>query len=265
MPQKADLVSGLVSPSQLGTGAPTSSTCLSGINTWIACGGGGGGGGNATELQGFPISATAPTVGQGLFYLGGLWTPSTSTISSNTSIFNNQRIVPPPTITPTAGNYNWQQNGVGSLTGGTPTTQTVTPCPLGIDTTNTTNWGSYGVYISGGTGTAEATAVTGGTCTGGAASGTIIFTPVWDSGGQPAHGTSSSPPRFSGLGGSWKRSTVCFRVQRRREIRWVSRFVTRATSFRVRYCSSHHATLPKGPPSICAEVSRETAVKKGAD
>jgi hypothetical protein len=36
-------------------------------------------------------------------------------------------------------------------------------------------------------------------------------------------------------------------------------------SFRVRYCSSHHAAVPKGPPSICAEVSRETAVKKGAD
>jgi hypothetical protein len=49
------------------------------------------------------------------------------------------------------------------------------------------------------------------------------------------------------------------------QIRWVSRFVTHATSFRVRYCSSHHATLPKGPPSKCAEVGRETAVKKGAD
>jgi hypothetical protein len=49
------------------------------------------------------------------------------------------------------------------------------------------------------------------------------------------------------------------------QIRWVSWFVTHATSFRVRYCSSHHATLPKGPPSKCAEVGRETAVKKGAD
>lgn len=35
--------------------------------------------------------------------------------------------------------------------------------------------------------------------------------------------------------------------------------------FQVRYCSSHHATLPKGPLSKCAEVGRETAVKKGAD
>ncbi|PYX45451.1 MAG: hypothetical protein DMG79_19270, partial [Acidobacteria bacterium] len=63
-----------------------------------------------------------------------------------------------------------------ALVGGTQATVTLTPCPAGIDTSNNVN-APYGVYISG-TGTAEAVAVTGGSCTSGAASGTILFTPT---------------------------------------------------------------------------------------
>jgi hypothetical protein len=78
MPQKVDLVNALVPVAELDSETPTSSTCLSGISTWVACSGGGGGGGNATELQGYPISATAPATGAGLFYVGGVWSPSTT-------------------------------------------------------------------------------------------------------------------------------------------------------------------------------------------
>jgi hypothetical protein len=51
---------------------------------------------------------------------------------------------------------------------------TLTPCPVGVDTSGNS---MYYVYISG-EGTAEAAMVTGGTCTSGAASGTIVFTPA---------------------------------------------------------------------------------------
>src|SRR5260370_25961808 len=57
--------------------------------------------------------------------------------------------------------------------GGTQATVTVTPCPVGIDTSGNS---MYFVYISG-QGTPEPVMVTGGTCTRGAASGTIVFTP----------------------------------------------------------------------------------------
>jgi len=72
--------------------------------------------------------------------------------------------------------YNWVQSPSGSLTGGSPATVTLTPCPAGVDTSNFAN-GPYSAYVAG-TGTAEAVAVTGGSCTPGGASGTITFTPV---------------------------------------------------------------------------------------
>src|SRR6185369_12054560 len=51
-------------------------------------------------------------------------------------------------------------------------TITVTPCPFGVNGTDVYHY----VRISGGTGTAEAVLITGGTCTSGLASGTIIVT-----------------------------------------------------------------------------------------
>ena len=75
-------------------------------------------------------------------------------------------------VTPT---WNWSQTPGGSLTAGAVTI-TLTPCPAGIDTASAANHYVYAVYISGGTGTAEAMTVTGGSCTSGAASGTITGT-----------------------------------------------------------------------------------------
>lgn len=64
-----------------------------------------------------------------------------------------------------------------TLTGGVGTTLTFTAamggCPVGVAGANTLHY----LYISGGVGTAEAVLITGGTCTSGATSGTITFTP----------------------------------------------------------------------------------------
>jgi hypothetical protein len=48
------------------------------------------------------------------------------------------------------------------------------PCPTGVSGTNALHY----LYVSGGSGTAEAVQITGGTCTSGASSGTLTFTPA---------------------------------------------------------------------------------------
>lgn len=82
--------------------------------------------------------------------------------------------------------FLWSQSPSGTLTGGTPATVTLNPCPQGIDPSflianSDTITGDYWVYISG-TGTAEAVYVTATTCTSaswtGSNSGTITFTPA---------------------------------------------------------------------------------------
>ena len=68
--------------------------------------------------------------------------------------------------------YFWSQTPGGTLAMGVQTI-TLTPCPIGVDATDTKNY----AYISGGTGTAEAVQYTtsggAGTCSSGAATGTI--------------------------------------------------------------------------------------------
>src|SRR5690349_19334341 len=100
----------------------------------------------------------------------------------------NQNIVQPLNTNFSANNYggirydtasyNWSQSPSNptSLSAGVPATVTLTPCPLGIDTVNNTN-APYSIYVAG-TGTAEPVNVVGGTCTSGATSGTVIFTPA---------------------------------------------------------------------------------------
>jgi hypothetical protein len=67
--------------------------------------------------------------------------------------------------------YAWQQQGSGNLSPGANVI-TLTPVPRGVSGTNVEHW----VYISNGTGAAEACLITGGTAVSGAASGTIIVT-----------------------------------------------------------------------------------------
>ena len=62
----------------------------------------------------------------------------------------------------------------GTLTATVAAAPTMTPCPIGVAGADT---GHY-LYISAGTGTAEAVLITGGTCTSGASTGTVAFTPA---------------------------------------------------------------------------------------
>lgn len=71
-----------------------------------------------------------------------------------------------------AADYNFTPQAPGGSISAGVTTLTLTPCPLGV---NGGDIGHY-VYISGGTGTAEAVLITSGTCASGATTGTIVFT-----------------------------------------------------------------------------------------
>ena len=152
---KADLIAGLVPASELGAGTATAGACLLGSGTaaatWGACGGGGGAGN----------VSTTPAASQNVVQ------PAGTQFSTNN--LANARYV--------TGSWNWLQTPSDSL--GTPGSNTIhlSPCPLGVDTSNNVN-AQYAVYIAG-TGTAEAAPVTGGSCAPGSGSGTITVTTAY--------------------------------------------------------------------------------------
>jgi len=181
---KADLISGLVPTTELGSGTASALNCLLGNGTWGSC----GSSANATEIQSVPVGSATPANGQVLTYVesSGQYLPATPSGAAGgvvTGPAASQNIAQPVGtqfdvnnlsgiryVTPTD---NWSVSPSGSLIGGTQATVTLAPCPLGVDTSGNS---MYYVYVSG-QGTPEAVMVTGGTCTGGAASGTIVFTP----------------------------------------------------------------------------------------
>jgi soluble cytochrome b562 len=73
--------------------------------------------------------------------------------------------------------WNWLQTPTDNLGTAGNNTIHLSPCPLGIDTSNNAN-AQYAVYIAG-TGTAEAAPVTGGNCTAGSGAGTITVTTAY--------------------------------------------------------------------------------------
>jgi hypothetical protein len=181
---KASLVSGLVPTSELGSGTASALNCLLGNGSWGPC----GSSANATAIQSVPVASSAPANGQVLAYSSsaGQYAPATPSGAPGgvvTGPSTSQNIAQPVGtqlnvndqsgiryVTPTD---NWSVSPSGSLIGGTQATVTLTPCPLGVDTSGNS---MYFVYLSG-QGTPEPAMVTGGTCTGGTASGTIVFTP----------------------------------------------------------------------------------------
>jgi hypothetical protein len=181
---KANLVSGLVPTSELGSGTASALYCLLGNGTWGPC----GSSANATAIQSVPVGSSAPSDGQVLTYSAGSGqyapaTPSGGTGSVSVSPALSQNIAQPAGTQFSVNNLsgiryvtagdNWSTSPSGSLTAGTQATATLSPCPVGVDTTGNS---MYYVYLSG-QGTPEPAMVTGGSCTPGAGSGTLVFTP----------------------------------------------------------------------------------------
>jgi hypothetical protein len=181
---KADLVSGLVPTGELGSGTATALNCLLGNGTWGPC----GSSANATAIQSVPVATGAPANGQVLAYSSssGQYVPTTPSGAAGGVVTGpgvSQNIAQPVGTQLSVNNLsgiryvtpgdNWSVSPSGSLVGGTQATVTLTPCPVGVDTSGNS---MYFVYISG-QGTPEPAMVTGGTCTSGASSGTITFTP----------------------------------------------------------------------------------------
>lgn len=128
-----------------------------GVWTQVSIGGGGIPGNPSGSLQGNNANAFA-----------GIPYTSANFSTGEVDVANFAKTARPTS----AFNFN-QSIAVDLSVAGAGKTITMTPCPLGIDTTNNTNSPFY-VYIP--TTNAEAALVTGGTCTSGAASGTIIVT-----------------------------------------------------------------------------------------
>jgi hypothetical protein len=149
---KADLVAGTVPASEVGSGAATVGACLVGNGTtaatWSVCGGSSGTGN----------VSTTPGASQNVIQPAG-------TVFSTNNLANARYVT---------ASWNWGQTPSDNLATAGSNTIHLSPCPLGIDTSNNAN-AQYAVYISA-TGTAEAVPVTGGTCTPGASSGTIVVT-----------------------------------------------------------------------------------------
>lgn len=145
---KADLVSGLFPSNELGTGQATAGNCLTRNGTWAPCSAGGTGNLSTTP-------AATQTIAQ----------PVGTQFSPNN--LANIRYV--------TASWNWLQTATDNLS--TPGSETIhlSPCPLGVDTSSSTNHYTYKVYIAG-TGTPEAAPVTGGSCAPGTSGGTIIVT-----------------------------------------------------------------------------------------
>lgn len=201
MPQKADLIGGLVPSSELGTGGTGAGTkCLLDNQTFGTCGSGGGGSGNATALQGVPILSTAPTNGQILGFNGTSWLPTSGAAGNPSTPLNSLQWNSASSFggaygtSWTAGGtantygtlsvadlehakyadqYNWSQLLASNVSVGANTV-TLTPCPNGFSGTITLADQLHYVYLAGGT--PEAVLITAASGAGGAASCTITFT-----------------------------------------------------------------------------------------
>ncbi len=124
------------------------------------------------------LSAKADIVG-GLVPAGelGSGVASSATCLTGNSTWGTCGGGAPAGITYATTALNWSQTMTSALTGGSPATVTLTPCPVGIDTTS---GAGYQVLISG-SGNSEAVNVltAAGGCTSGTSSGTITFTPFF--------------------------------------------------------------------------------------
>jgi hypothetical protein len=158
---KANLVSGVVPPVQLGGGSADASACLKGNSTWGPC----GTSSNATALQGVPLDTAAPNDGQVVTYdaPSGKYKPKPGTGGATPGMLAVKY----------STDFAWTQSAGTDLSAAGVKTVSLAACPAGVVASEK----QYYVYVSG-TGTAEAALVTGGTCAGNGSPGTLQFTTV---------------------------------------------------------------------------------------
>jgi hypothetical protein len=157
---KASLIAGLVPAGQLGSGVADTAKCLKGDQTWGPC----DTSSNAVSIQGVPVDSTAPTDGHVPTYdaAQGMYKPK-----AGGGLSDGMRAVKYAT------DFNWSATPTDDLS--TPGSKTITlgACPAGVRGSEPEYW----VYL-GGTGTAEAVKVAGGSCAGNGSAGTLQFTTV---------------------------------------------------------------------------------------
>lgn len=155
---KANLTGGLVPPAELGNGAANGTMCLKGDSTWGAC----GTSSNAAAIQNVPVDPVAPADNQVITYEAASGTYKPKAGGGVTAGMQAVKY---------ATDFNWTQSPLADLS--TPGAKTVNLalCPAGTKASEP----EYYVYIAG-TGTPEAVKVTGGTCNGDGAAGTLQFT-----------------------------------------------------------------------------------------
>jgi hypothetical protein len=155
---KADLTAGVVPTGELGSGTANSGTCLLGNSTWGPC----GSSSNAVQIQSVPVATTVPSDNQVLTYVAssGDYEPRAGGgVSAGMQAVKY------------AVDFNWARTSATDLSSAGAKTVSLAVCPAGV----TGSQPQYYVYVSG-TGTPEAVLVTGGTCSGNGAAGTLQFT-----------------------------------------------------------------------------------------
>lgn len=136
--------------------------------------------GDSTHVSHITLNAKGQATACTAVAISGVSFPSASAqlqylrIQPNTGNLTTTQFAGPFVFYPEDYAFTAQAPG-GSLTGGGGTqTINLSPCPLGLNNSDTL----HQVYLSGGTGTAEAKPITGGTCISGASSGTITLSPT---------------------------------------------------------------------------------------
>lgn len=136
----------------------------------------------ATCTTGDEYFATDATAGQNIFLCtaANTWTQTTTLptasaqlqylrVKPNTGNLTTQEFASLPQFV--SGDYNFPTQAPGGSLSIGANTVSLTPCPLGVAGTDAAHY----LYVSGGVGTAEAVLITGGTCTSGAGTGTVVF------------------------------------------------------------------------------------------
>jgi hypothetical protein len=157
---------GIQVPTALSIDSEIIKVCSKGSTTFTVCSSGRG------------FDGTTPTTHNvnaavNFFVVSDFHNQAAAEIKAIETTLGTNFVAPPQLLSTSTYDFASQAPG-GSLTAGIGASVTLTPCPLGVNGGDTNHY----LYISGGSGTAEAVLLAGGSCTSGAATGSVIFTPA---------------------------------------------------------------------------------------